>query len=99
MLPGSRGGFDLAGLRAERYSLRSTTLFDPGPTEENAMRRYERVSGIFFLLLAILQLARVIRGWPVQVAGVSVPVWASVIACLITGSLAVWAYRASRGAV
>jgi len=63
------------------------------------MRRYERVSGVFFLLLAILQLTRVIRGWPVQVAGATVPVWASVIACLITGSFAVWAYRASRGAV
>jgi hypothetical protein len=63
------------------------------------MRRYERVSGVFFLLLAILQLTRVIRGWQVQVAGVTVPVWASVIAFLITGSFAVWAYRASRGAI
>jgi hypothetical protein len=62
------------------------------------MRRYEQVSGTFFLLLAILQLTRVVRGWPVQVAGIIVPVWASIVACLITGSFAVWAYRASRGA-
>ena len=60
------------------------------------MRRYERVSGTFFLLLAILQLTRVIRGWPVQVAGTTVPVWASVVACLVTASFAVWGYRASR---
>jgi hypothetical protein len=62
------------------------------------MRRYEQVSGTFFLLLAILQLTRVVRGWPVQVAGITVPVWASIVACLITGLFAVWAYRASRGA-
>ena len=62
------------------------------------MRRSEQVSGTFFLLLAILQLTRVIRGWAVQVAGVTVPVWASIVACLITGSFAAWAYRASRAA-
>jgi hypothetical protein len=61
------------------------------------MRRYERVSGTFFLLLAIIQLTRVIRGWPVQVAGTTVPVWASVVAFFITGSFALWAYRALRG--
>jgi hypothetical protein len=67
------------------------------PHEEDAMGRYERVSGTFFLLLAVLQLTRVVRGWPVQVAGVTVPVWASVVACLIAGSFALWAFRVSRG--
>jgi hypothetical protein len=61
------------------------------------MRRYEQVSGAFFSLLAIVQLTRVVAGWPVHVATITVPVWASVIAVLITGSFAIWAYRASRG--
>ena len=61
------------------------------------MRRYELVSGAFFSLLAIVQLTRVVMGWPIQVAAVTVPVWASVLACLVAGSLAVWAFRASRG--
>jgi hypothetical protein len=62
------------------------------------MRRYEQVSGAFFSLLAIVQLTRAVVGWPVQVATISVPVWASVVAFLITGSFAIWAFRASRGA-
>jgi len=62
------------------------------------MRRYEQVSGAFFSLIAIVQLSRVVLGWPVQVATIAVPVWASVVAFLIAGSLAIWAFRASRGA-
>ncbi len=62
------------------------------------MRRYELVSGAFFSLLALVQLTRVVLGWPVQVATVAVPVWASVLACLLAGSLAVWAFRSSRAA-
>ncbi|MFL5450237.1 MAG: hypothetical protein ACJ8AY_14850 [Gemmatimonadales bacterium] len=60
------------------------------------MRRYELVSGAFFSLLALVQLTRVVLGWPVQVATVTVPLWASVLACLVAGSLAIWAFRSSR---
>lgn len=62
------------------------------------MRRYGQVSGAFFTLLAIVQLTRAVLGWPVQVATITVPVWISAIAFLITGSFALWAFRATRGA-
>jgi len=62
------------------------------------MRRYELVSGTLFALLALVQLTRVVLGWPVQVAGVTVPVWASALACMVAGSFAVWAFRCSRDA-
>ena len=61
------------------------------------MRRYELVSGAFFSLLALVQLTRVVLGWPVQVAAVSVPVWVSVLACLVAGSFA-FGHSAARGA-
>jgi hypothetical protein len=57
------------------------------------MRRYELVSGILFSIMALVQLTRTLLGWPVQVDGVAVPIWVSGIAFLITGSLAVWAFR------
>jgi hypothetical protein len=57
------------------------------------MRRYEKVSGVFFGLLAIVQLARLLFRWPVQVASVSVPFWASALAVVITGALGIWAFR------
>jgi hypothetical protein len=59
------------------------------------MHRYERVSGAFFGLLATAQLARLLFRWPVQVASVSVPLWVSAIAVVITGALAIWAFRAA----
>jgi hypothetical protein len=57
------------------------------------MRHYERVSGVFFALLALVQLVRVLLGWPVQVASVSVPLWASALAFIVAGTLALWAFR------
>ena len=68
------------------------------PTLENDMRRNELVSGAFFSLLAIVQLTRVALGWPVQIATVTGPIWASVLACLVAGSFAVWGFRTSQGA-
>jgi high-affinity Fe2+/Pb2+ permease len=57
------------------------------------MCRYEKVSGAFFGLLAAVQLTRLLFRWPVQVASVSVPLWASALAILITAVLATWAFR------
>lgn len=57
------------------------------------MRRYVLVSGIFLALLTCVQVLRLILRWPVMVAGASVPLWASVIAALIAGSMAIWAFR------
>jgi len=59
------------------------------------MRRYTQVSGAFFSLLALVQLARTLLAWPVQVASINVPVWPSGIAFLIAGSFAVWAFRSA----
>ena len=58
------------------------------------MRRYVLVSGLFLVLLACIQLLRLILGWRVTVAGVEIPLWASAVAALIAASLAIWAFRA-----
>ena len=58
------------------------------------MRRYTLVSGLFLALLTCAQLLRVVMQWPVRVADLDVPVWVSVIAAVVVGTLAVWAFRA-----
>ena len=68
------------------------------PIEENEMRRYHQVSGAFFCLLAAVQLTRVVLRWPVQVADMAVPLWASVLAFLVTTAFAIWAFRTAKGA-
>jgi hypothetical protein len=60
------------------------------------MRRYALVSGPFFALLTGVQVLRLVRQWPVRVAGVDIPVWASGIAALIAFSLAFWAFRTAK---
>lgn len=57
------------------------------------MRRYVLVSGLFFTLLAAVQLTRFLLQWPVLVAGVTIPTWVSLIAALILVALAMWAFR------
>jgi hypothetical protein len=62
------------------------------------MRKYGQVSGALFAIIALAQLTRSLLGLPAQVGGLAIPVWWSIVAFLVTGSLAVWAFRASRGA-
>lgn len=57
------------------------------------MPRYELVSGIIFTIMSLAQLTRTVLGWPAQIDGFTVPVWLSGVAFLITGTMAIWAFR------
>lgn len=58
------------------------------------MRSYFQISGTVFGIIALAHALRVLRQWPAQIAGWTVPMWVSVVAALLTGVLAVWAFRA-----
>ena len=62
------------------------------------MRRYEQISGTLFALIALAQLSRSILGLSAQVGTLSIPIWFSVVAFLVTATLAIWAFRTSRSA-
>ena len=62
------------------------------------MGRYVRVSGVVFMVMALVQLARTVLGWPIEVDGVSIPMWVSGLAFGITSTFAVWAFRTAKGA-
>jgi CBS-domain-containing membrane protein len=62
------------------------------------MHRYVQVSGAFFGVLAAVQLTRTLLRWPVQVADVTVPIWASALAFVIASAFAIWALRTAKGA-
>jgi len=62
------------------------------------MHRYAQVSGVFFSLLALVQLTRTILRWPIEVAGVSIPLWPSGVAFVIVTAFAIWAFRTARSA-
>lgn len=57
------------------------------------MRQYITISGLFLTLLALVQLIRFLFQWPVVIDGVSIPTWLSLVAAIIVGALAIWAFR------
>jgi hypothetical protein len=57
---------------------------------------YALIAGIVFLLVAIAHLLRIILGTPVVVQGVSIPMWASAIALVVTAFLSYEGFRFAR---
>jgi hypothetical protein len=52
---------------------------------------------LVFALVALLQLLRVVLGWEVTVNAFLIPLWASVVACVVAATLAFLLWRESRG--
>ena len=60
------------------------------------MRAYLQISGALFGLIALAHLHRLLRHWPVDLAGHMVPLWASWVGLLLAGGLSIWAFRLVR---
>ncbi|MBA4378817.1 MAG: hypothetical protein C0395_09250 [Gemmatimonas sp.] len=54
------------------------------------------VSAVFLMLVAFLHLLRLVFAVGITVGGTAVPMWASVLACVVPGGLAVWLWRSRR---
>ena len=61
--------------------------------EEVSMRPYVQISGLLFGLVAVGHLVRVIRRWPLLIAGYPVPALASLVVLVVAGLMVVWAWR------
>ena len=57
------------------------------------MKPFTLIAIVVFALVAILQLARFVLNWEVNVNGIAIPVWASGIAFLIAATLAIMVWR------
>ena len=60
------------------------------------MKPFTRAAVFVFSLVALVQLLRLVLGWDVVIGGVSIPVWASVVAFLVAAMLAVMLRREMR---
>ncbi len=56
------------------------------------MKPFATLAVLVFSLVALLQLLRVLLGWEITINGILIPLWASVIACLLAAvlALALW---------
>ncbi len=60
------------------------------------MKPFVALAVLAFSLVALLQLPRVFFGWEVTLNGFLIPLWASVIACLVAFALAFAHWRETR---
>jgi len=55
-----------------------------------------RMTTIFLALAALAQFLRFVLRVEVTAGGVSIPLWASALACVVTGGLSIMLWRESR---
>ena len=61
-----------------------------------SQKTFSLVAGVFFLLIALAHVLRIAYGASVVVQNTSIPMWASVIAVVVTGYLAYEGLRLGR---
>jgi hypothetical protein len=60
-------------------------------------KNFSLLAAVIFAIVAVLQFARAISGWPITLgATISIPVWASWAACVVAAVLAWLGFNASR---
>ncbi len=57
------------------------------------MKPFSAIAGVVLAIVALVQLLRLVMGWSVVVNGISIPLWASAVACVIAAGLAAMVWR------
>ena len=56
------------------------------------MSNYAVTTGLIFAIVSIVHLARVVKGWPVQVGSFSVPMSVSWIGLPVSALISIWGF-------
>jgi hypothetical protein len=65
----------------------------PGGLKTLDQKAYNTITAALFLVIAALHLLRIIFGWPAQIGGIDIPLWASWLALVVAGALAYVGFR------
>ena len=57
------------------------------------MKSFSAIAGVVLAIVALVQLLRLVMGWSVVVNGISMPLWASAVACVLAAGLAAMVWR------
>ncbi len=57
-------------------------------------RNFSRIAAIIFTIIALVQLARAVFGWPVTVDTYAVPLWPSWVAFIVATGLSYFGWQA-----
>ena len=60
-------------------------------------KNFSLLAALLFAIVAVLQFARAVSGWPITLGTtISIPLWASWVACILAAALAWLGFNASR---
>lgn len=60
-------------------------------------KNFSLLAAVIFAIVAVLQFARAVSGWPVTLGTtISIPLWASWVACIVAAALAWLGFNSSR---
>jgi hypothetical protein len=62
-------------------------------------RPFTVVAIVVLWLVFLLQLLRLVLGWPITIDGVAIPLWASGVACVAAAGLAMMVWRELRSSL
>lgn len=57
------------------------------------MKPFTTLACLLLAVIAVLQFARLLLGWDITVNGITVPLWPSAVAALVTGTISAMAWR------
>jgi len=60
------------------------------------VKPFTTIAVFVFALVALIQALRIVLGWDITVNGISIPLWASVIAVVVAATLAFKVWREMR---
>ena len=60
------------------------------------MKLFTMISAVIFAVMAVAHVLRLIFGWAVMVDGITVPIWVSAAAALITAGLSLMLFLEAR---
>jgi hypothetical protein len=60
------------------------------------MKPFTTFAMVLLGLISLVQLVRLLQAWEIVVNGFSIPLWASGVACVVSGVTAVMLWRESR---
>jgi hypothetical protein len=60
------------------------------------MKPFTFLAVLLLSVIAVLQLTRLLLGWPILINGVAIPIWASAVAFVVAGGIAAMLWRETR---
>jgi len=57
------------------------------------MKPFTTIASVFFIVVSLLHLLRLFQGWEIIVSGIHIPMWVSVLGCVIPAILAFMLWR------